>query len=246
VLFARSSTHSRAPHASNPQNTSKGPSTTTCDAKNVRRPQNPHGRPHGRAGSHCNMSGAQAYDLIDGWAAVAVSDYQASNEEDLTFKEGDAIDVEIKNDNGWWIGVHEATQTTGLFPEGYVEVKGPKKLKVPSDPQLWNWGAISKDEAMKKLSTHDNGTFLVRASASTPGSFTISVVQEGAVRHVKILNMGQEKFAINKNDEPCNSIVQLIKQKMMEKLTTTLHATGAKTAEESQLLVAPLVNPARQ
>ena len=32
---------------------------------------------------------------------------QASNEEDLTFKEGDAIDVEIKNDNGWWcVGNH--------------------------------------------------------------------------------------------------------------------------------------------
>ena len=31
-----------------------------------------------------------------------------------------ALCSEIKNENGWWIGQHDSSQQTGLFPEGCV------------------------------------------------------------------------------------------------------------------------------
>ena len=51
--------------------------------------------------------------------------------------------------------------------------------------------------------------------------FSISVVQDGQVRHIRITNTGG-KFAINREEAPCNTLCDLINQKMKEKLKSTL------------------------
>jgi len=50
---------------------------------------------------------------------IAVYDYQAEREDELSFQENSLIYVLKKNDDGWWEGVLNGV--TGLFPGNYVE-----------------------------------------------------------------------------------------------------------------------------
>ena len=50
---------------------------------------------------------------------LAIYDYNADKEDELTFQEGQTIYVLKKNDDGWWEGVMDGI--TGLFPGNYVE-----------------------------------------------------------------------------------------------------------------------------
>ncbi|XP_071549229.1 abl interactor 2 isoform X2 [Panulirus ornatus] len=50
---------------------------------------------------------------------IAVYDYSADKEDELTFQENAVIYVIKKNDDGWWEGVMNGV--TGLFPGNYVE-----------------------------------------------------------------------------------------------------------------------------
>jgi len=50
---------------------------------------------------------------------MAIYDYNADKEDELTFQESQIIYVLKKNDDGWWEGVMEGI--TGLFPGNYVE-----------------------------------------------------------------------------------------------------------------------------
>lgn len=51
---------------------------------------------------------------------VAIYDYSADKEDELSFQEGAIIYVVKKNEDGWFEGVMSGT-TTGLFPGNYVE-----------------------------------------------------------------------------------------------------------------------------
>ncbi|TRY77295.1 hypothetical protein TCAL_11828 [Tigriopus californicus] len=50
---------------------------------------------------------------------LAIYDYNADKEDELSFQEGSVIYVLKKNDDGWWEGVMDGV--TGLFPGNYVE-----------------------------------------------------------------------------------------------------------------------------
>jgi hypothetical protein len=51
-----------------------------------------------------------------GWRAEAVADYDAATPEEISFEEGDTIEVETQNENGWWVGKNKATKKRGIFP----------------------------------------------------------------------------------------------------------------------------------
>lgn len=52
-------------------------------------------------------------------AVVAIYDYYADKDDELSFQESSVIYVLKKNDDGWWEGVMDGI--TGLFPGNYVE-----------------------------------------------------------------------------------------------------------------------------
>lgn len=65
-------------------------------------------------------------DDLPGWVpknyiekVVAIYDYNADKEDELSFQESSIIYVLKKNDDGWWEGVMDGI--TGLFPGNYVE-----------------------------------------------------------------------------------------------------------------------------
>lgn len=53
------------------------------------------------------------------FTVVAIYDYYADKEDELSFQESAVIYVLKKNDDGWWEGVMDGI--TGLFPGNYVE-----------------------------------------------------------------------------------------------------------------------------
>lgn len=56
-------------------------------------------------------------------SAIAEYDYEAGEENELTFKEGDLIiNIEFVDDD-WWLGELENTREKGLFPSNYVELR---------------------------------------------------------------------------------------------------------------------------
>lgn len=58
--------------------------------------------------------------LLSHWCTVvAIYDYAADKEDELSFNEGAIIYVIKKNDDGWYEGTMSGT--TGLFPGNYVE-----------------------------------------------------------------------------------------------------------------------------
>lgn len=68
----------------------------------------------------------QSESNVPGWVpktyldrVVAIYDYNADKEDELSFTEGSLIYVLKKNDDGWWEGVMDGI--TGLFPGNYVE-----------------------------------------------------------------------------------------------------------------------------
>lgn len=50
---------------------------------------------------------------------VAIYDYYADKDDELSFQESSVLYVLKKNDDGWWEGVMDGV--TGLFPGNYVE-----------------------------------------------------------------------------------------------------------------------------
>mmetsp|Transcript_132870 Transcript_132870/g.187706 ORF Transcript_132870/g.187706 Transcript_132870/m.187706 type:complete len:127 (-) Transcript_132870:98-478(-) len=102
-----------------------------------------------------------------------------------------------------------------------------------------NWGRIDRQEAVKELTGKDEGTFLLRMSQTDDETYSISVVQDGQVRHIRVI-ASAGGFQINKADEPCASIQDLITQKMGEKIKSKL--AGGET-KETVLLQHPYYVP---
>lgn len=77
----------------------------------------------GTISRHCvlpenvDLPGWVPKDYID--KVIAVYDYYADKEDELSFQENSIIYVLRKNDDGWWEGILDGI--TGLFPGNYVE-----------------------------------------------------------------------------------------------------------------------------
>ena len=50
---------------------------------------------------------------------MAAYDYEAQNDGELSFEEGDRIEVVARSDDGWWEG--RLKGAVGLFPSNYIE-----------------------------------------------------------------------------------------------------------------------------
>eukprot|EP00039_Didymoeca_costata_P018107 m.332146 g.332146 ORF g.332146 m.332146 type:complete len:129 (+) comp16885_c0_seq1:75-461(+) len=98
-----------------------------------------------------------------------------------------------------------------------------------------NWGRIPREEAVQELQGKEEGTFLLRMSQTDDETYSLSVVQDGQVRHIRVI-ASQDGFCINKADAPCKTIGKLIAQKMGEKIKSKL-AGGA--TKETVLLKTP-------
>ncbi|CAF0953628.1 unnamed protein product [Rotaria magnacalcarata] len=118
---------------------------------------------------------------------VAIYDYDARTDEDLTFRVGDLLAIIDDSQNDWWLARHYQTGLKGYIPALYVAPHGGL------DVNEWFHKAVLRKEAERLLLNPANprGTFLVRNSENTPGPYSLSVrdfdEQRGShVKHYKI------------------------------------------------------------
>jgi len=69
---------------------------------------------------------------------VSLYSYDKTEDNELTFGEGEAIALLEENDSGWWRGRLERTGEEGLFPSNFVEEQGKPQSDVADGPSVIN------------------------------------------------------------------------------------------------------------
>ncbi|XP_050526730.1 tyrosine-protein kinase Abl [Daktulosphaira vitifoliae] len=111
---------------------------------------------------------------------VALYDFQAGGDNQLSLKKGEQVRILSYNKSGEWCEAHALPGQVGWVPSNYVTpVNSLEK-------HSWYHGPISRNAAEYLLSSGINGSFLVRESESSPGQRSISLRYEGRVYHYRI------------------------------------------------------------
>ncbi|XP_028406178.1 tyrosine-protein kinase Src42A-like [Dendronephthya gigantea] len=151
----------------------------------------------------------EAQKTNDGKVFVALYDYEARINEDLSFQKGDFLEVEPENcEFDWCIAKSRSTGKSGYIPRNYVAVK-------TLEAEDWYFGKISRKETLKLLIHNDHGSFLIRESENPPNTYALSIRDTAGspttpVRHYKIKRLDSGGYFISKNRD-FESLQNLVK-----------------------------------
>ncbi|XP_060101402.1 GRB2-related adapter protein 2 isoform X3 [Heteronotia binoei] len=106
--------------------------------------------------------------------AIAKFDFNASGEDELSFRAGDVLKI-LSSQDDWYKA--ELKSYEGYVPKNFID------LHIPS----WFHEGVSRHQAENKLREKGVGCFIVRASQNSPGDFSISVRHEDDVQHFKVM-----------------------------------------------------------
>ncbi|VDD76532.1 unnamed protein product [Mesocestoides corti] len=97
---------------------------------------------------------------------VAIFDYQAHCDEDLTVHKGDVVIMLDHSDADWWLVENATTNLHGYVPSAYLAEENSIHVFE------WFFREMSRKDSERLLLLHGNplGTFLVRASETTQGN----------------------------------------------------------------------------
>ncbi|XP_066532663.1 tyrosine-protein kinase FRK [Hoplias malabaricus] len=129
---------------------------------------------------------------------LALFDYSARTDEDLSFNAGDRMLRLLKDDQDWWYvraltGI--SANRTGYIPANYV-------AQVESlDAEPWYFADTKRLDAEKLLLSHGNqhGAFLIRHCESQAGELSLSVLDSGRVKHYKIRRTENGRCFVSKS-----------------------------------------------
>ncbi|CBY20990.1 unnamed protein product [Oikopleura dioica] len=123
---------------------------------------------------------------------VALFDYQARMEGDLSFNKGERLIILNNNQGDWWEAKKPATGERGYVPSNYVAEADSIKAKE------WFFGPIRRVDAERCLGNRAPGTFLIREAETMVNTFSLSVVSESrAVKHYRIRKLDNGGFYIS-------------------------------------------------
>uniref|UniRef100_A0A671UFU9 Tyrosine-protein kinase n=1 Tax=Sparus aurata TaxID=8175 RepID=A0A671UFU9_SPAAU len=102
---------------------------------------------------------------------IALYDYDARTEDDLTFQKGEKFQIINNTEGDWWEARSLDTGNSGYIPSNYV---------APVDSiqaEEWYFGKMGRKDAERQLLGHGNqrGTFLIRESETTKGAYSLSI-----------------------------------------------------------------------
>nr|XP_027201921.1 tyrosine-protein kinase Src64B-like [Dermatophagoides pteronyssinus] len=127
---------------------------------------------------------------------IALYNYFASDEGDLSFRKGDRLQIVDDTDPDWWLAKHLTTNQKGYIPMNYV-------VSEIIEMEDWFFGKISRREAEKLLLCPNNprGTYLIRYSEQTAGAYSLSIKdvdqqKREHVKHYKIKAMDNGGFYV--------------------------------------------------
>ncbi|XP_018569840.1 tyrosine-protein kinase Abl isoform X4 [Anoplophora glabripennis] len=134
---------------------------------------------------------------------VALYDFQAGGENQLSLKKGEQVRILSYNKSGEWCEAHSSSNQVGWVPSNYVTpVNSLEK-------HSWYHGPISRNAAEYLLSSGINGSFLVRESESSPGQRSISLRYEGRVYHYRINEDTEGKVYVTAESK-FNTLAELV------------------------------------
>lgn len=128
---------------------------------------------------------------------VALYDYSARTEEDLSFNTGDTLEALDKSAGDWWFakaltGISASKQ--GYIPANYV-------APVESiDAEPWYFPDTKRLDAEKMLLAEGNehGAFLIRNCESQRGELSLSVLDYGKVKHYKLKKTNNGQYFVSR------------------------------------------------
>ncbi|XP_076872808.1 tyrosine-protein kinase SRK2 isoform X2 [Brachyhypopomus gauderio] len=129
---------------------------------------------------------------------IALYGYTARTAEDLSFNAGDTLQALDKSCGDWWLaraltGVSQNKQ--GYIPANYV-------APVESlDAELWYFAGVKRVDAEKLLLSgeNQNGAFLIRDCESQVGELSLSVLDQGRVKHYKVKRLDNGLYFVSSN-----------------------------------------------
>uniref|UniRef100_A0A674CKT1 Tyrosine-protein kinase n=1 Tax=Salmo trutta TaxID=8032 RepID=A0A674CKT1_SALTR len=128
--------------------------------------------------------------------AIALYDYEGINEGDLGFKKGDKLKI-LQESGEWWRAQSISTGQEGFIPSNYVAIDS-------LETEEWFFKGVSRKDAERQLLASGNkmGSFMIRDSETTKGSYSLSVrdsdSQSGdTVKHYKIRTLDNGGFYIS-------------------------------------------------
>ncbi|NXU89557.1 FRK kinase, partial [Xiphorhynchus elegans] len=133
---------------------------------------------------------------------VALFDYEARTEEDLSFQAGDKLEVLNASHEGWWYArlllptgsVCPGRKLEGYIPANYIAAD----QSIEAEP--WFFGPTKRADAERQLSYPGNqaGAFLIRESESLKGEYSLSVFDGTSVKHYRIRKLDEGGFFLSR------------------------------------------------
>ncbi|PAV83166.1 hypothetical protein WR25_23966 [Diploscapter pachys] len=125
-------------------------------------------------------------------AYVALFDYEARTDDDLSFKKDDILEILSDATGDWWFAKHRATGKTGYVPSNYVCKQG----SIESYP--FYFGKLRRIDAERilLLPPNENGAFLVRESETRPNELSLSVREGTTIKHYRIRSLDSGGYYI--------------------------------------------------
>ncbi|KAL5015656.1 hypothetical protein ScPMuIL_005245 [Solemya velum] len=217
--------------------------------RTVTGPITPHGLTNGTSPEQINLQVQGTEDgpgrgplpappsTADMLTVRALYDFEAINEDDLSFKKGDRMHVEESSKNcDWWVAIHIRTSKQGYIPSNYV-------TRDDNSPQAQDWWCkVDRREADKILLLPGNptGCFLVRESADLQ-TFVLSVrdfdskTNDACPKHYRIRKMDQGGFYISPK-RTFRDLLEMIDHymKLADGLCCRLHSAYPKSPPQVQ------------
>nr|CAB3245984.1 tyrosine-protein kinase Fgr-like [Phallusia mammillata] len=146
---------------------------------------------------------------------VAMYDYDARTNEDLSFVKGDQLFI-LNSEGDWWLARSATSYKEGYVPSNYVAPMGGL------DCEEWFFGKISRKECERTLINNRSarGTFMIRESETAPGAYSLSISDEDpqkglTVKHYRIRQLDNGGYYITTRAQFANlpELVQHYKDK---------------------------------
>uniref|UniRef100_A0A8C3QTN4 Tyrosine-protein kinase n=1 Tax=Cyanoderma ruficeps TaxID=181631 RepID=A0A8C3QTN4_9PASS len=140
---------------------------------------------------------------------LALYDYEAMNAGDLSFQKGERMKV-LEKSGEWWQARSLVTGCEGFIPSNYVAQADSLET------EEWFFKDVSRKDAERQLLCPGNmiGSFMIRDSETTKGSYSLSVrdadeLRGGAVKHYKIRTLDSGGFYISPRNN-FNTLQELV------------------------------------
>ncbi|XP_029369311.1 tyrosine-protein kinase Fgr isoform X1 [Echeneis naucrates] len=141
---------------------------------------------------------------------IALYDYDARTEDDLTFQKGEKFQIINNTEGDWWEARSLDTGNSGYIPSNYV---------APVDSiqaEEWYFGKMGRKDAERQLLGYGNqrGTFLIRESETTKGAYSLSIRdwddnKGDHVKHYKIRKLDNGGYYITTRSQ-FDTVQQLV------------------------------------